>query len=248
MQIDNAGVLLIQRFEGLRLTRYLDSVGVPTIGFGTTEGDLGHPVPFSCTYAQAVDWLKAGLARTYTPPIDEMIRQGVPINQNQYDALASLSYNVGPGVFGWNIGDALRAHDFVAASADFLHYDLAGGHVLEGLVVRREAERALFDTPVKAEKPPAPADPHHYRWLDDTVRDFGRGRHGSERGLVEEYDRRRPHPRRHVLRLEVLRDDMHYLADRLDTVMREHPRDNGPERREWRRGQLAGRAADRRYV
>ena len=37
-------VEIIKQFEGLRLEAYLDSVGVPTIGWGTTHYEEGSPV------------------------------------------------------------------------------------------------------------------------------------------------------------------------------------------------------------
>lgn len=249
MQISSAGILLIERFEGLRLTRYLDSVGVPTIGFGTTAGDLGHPVPATCTVAQAVAWLRDGMARTYAAPINRLIADGLRLNQNEYDALCSLSYNCGPGVIGdvagYTMARDLSRHDLTAAAGDFMHYVFAGGQVLQGLVTRRQSERALFLTPVK---PTAPADPHHYLWLDAEVRDLGHGRHGSERAIVTEYDRERAHWLKFPGRLRTLRDDLGILAGRLETVMHDDPAHNDANRRRWRHDQLAGRAQGRRYV
>lgn len=161
MQISENGILLIQRFEGLRLHRYLDSVGVPTIGFGTTAAALGRPVPATCTLAQAEAWLRNTMQNTYAAPLNKLIANGLEINQNQYDPLCSLSYNEGPGILSntavYSMARDLANHNLSACSADFMHYTTAGGRVLGGLVTRREAERALFDKPVP--KPPPPPNP-----------------------------------------------------------------------------------------
>lgn len=246
MHISTNGILLIKRFEGISLKRYLDSVGVPTIGFGTTEGDLGHPVPEFCTLAQAEDWLRAGMAKTYEPPINAVIAGGVKLNQNQFDALCSLSYNCGPGVISdtavYQMARDLRSGQLAAAADDFLHYEFAGGQRLAGLVTRRTAERVLFLTPW------VDPDPHHYGWMDSTVRDLGHGHTGSERALAQEYDAKRQHPFVHRARLSRLRDDMGILAGRLETVMHDDPAGDVAERRQWRHDQMAGRADGRRYV
>lgn len=239
MHISEKGVELIKRFEGLSLKRYLDSVGVPTIGFGTTERDLGHPVPESCTSAQAEGWLRDGMAKHYEPAINAL---GVPLNQNQFDALCSLVYNCGPGVMSGSIGRDLRAKRYNSAAQDFGLYVMAGGQRLQGLVNRRNAERDLFVTPW------IDPDPHHYLWLDNTRRHLGGKRVGSERGLVEEYDRKRKRWKVFRGRLGVLRDDMGILAGRLETVMHDDPANADADHKPWRHAGLVGRADGRRYV
>jgi len=144
MKTSANGIRLIEQFEGFRANRYRDSVGVLTIGFGTTAADIGT-VPATCTRQQAEKWLKDHLASKYEPAVNGL---RVPLNQNQFDALVSLVYNCGPGAMQWQIGRDLRAHNYKAASADFPRYVYAGGHVIQGLVNRRAAERRLFDTPI----------------------------------------------------------------------------------------------------
>jgi lysozyme len=144
LHISEAGIALIAQFEGYVDHRYLDSVGVPTIGFGTTAAVV-NPVPATCTRPEAEEWLRTSMARQYEPAINAI---GVPLTQNQFDALCSFVYNVGPGGVsaGTGVGRALRARDYRAAADDLLEWDLAGGHPLAGLVRRRQAERQLFLT------------------------------------------------------------------------------------------------------
>ena len=155
MRISQRGLDLIKQFEGYRDKRYLDSVGVPTIGYGTTAAVI-NPVPATCTREQAEAWLRTSIERSYAPPVNAM---GVPLNQNQFDALVSFVYNLGPGSVGTSstMGQRLRARDYKGASNAFGLYVNAGGKPLQGLINRRAAERKLFDTPAVAPPPPGPA-------------------------------------------------------------------------------------------
>lgn len=157
MRTSQAGIDLIKRFEGFRADRYRDPVGIWTIGYGTTEAVV-KPLPMTVTQAQAEDLLRRSLQRQYEPAINNL---GVPLNQQQFDALASFVYNLGPGAVGpgWTMGQRLRARDYRGASAAFMLYVKAGGQTLQGLVNRRRAERDLFDTPVKDASAPAAAQP-----------------------------------------------------------------------------------------
>ena len=82
----------------------------------------------------------------------------MPLNKNQIDALCSFVWNLGPGSMSWDVGRLLRARNYEGAANAMLAYDRAGGQVLPGLVRRRQAERALFLTPVQKPKP-APVKP-----------------------------------------------------------------------------------------
>jgi lysozyme len=149
MQTSPNGIHLIEYFEGFVPHIYRDAVGVATIGYGTTSADF-NPLPTSCTRAQAEGWLISKLHSKYEPAIN---RLGVPLNRNQFDALASLAYNCGPGAMQWQIGIDLRARRYGAAANDFMRYVYAGGRVLGGLVTRRHMEQTLFLKPVVAAPP-----------------------------------------------------------------------------------------------
>ncbi|WP_312069487.1 lysozyme, partial [Acinetobacter sp.] len=69
----------------------------------------------------------------------------VPLSQNQFDALVSLTYNIGSTAFkNSTLLKKLNAKDYAGAADQFLRWNKGGGKVLKGLVRRREAERALF--------------------------------------------------------------------------------------------------------
>ena len=70
----------------------------------------------------------------------------VEIPGNAYSALVSFAYNVR----GWRGSTLLRlvnAGDMAGAAEQFDRWTLSGGRVMRGLVRRRAAERALFETP-----------------------------------------------------------------------------------------------------
>lgn len=72
----------------------------------------------------------------------------VPLNQNQYDALVSLTYNIGNGAFQRStLLRRLNAGDYAGAAEQFGVWARSGGADLPGLVARRAAERRLFDFP-----------------------------------------------------------------------------------------------------
>ena len=72
----------------------------------------------------------------------------IAINQNQFDALVSLCFNIGAGNFrSSTLLRVLNAGNLMAAADQFLVWDKVAGQVSDGLVRRRAAERALFVTP-----------------------------------------------------------------------------------------------------
>lgn len=101
----------------------------------------------SCANAEAINeqaksYFKHDLAK-FEKTVNESVT--VPINQNQFDALVSLTYNIGSGAFkNSTLLKKLNKGDYQGAADQFLVWNKAGGKVMKGLVRRREAERALF--------------------------------------------------------------------------------------------------------
>jgi len=139
MTTSAAGRMFIEQFEGLRLASYQDSIGVWTIGYGHTEG---VSAVMTCTPEQADAWMAEDL-RVAELAVDISVR--VTLNQNQYDALVSFTFNVGSGNFeNSTLLKKLNLSDYIGASAQFPIWDRAGGQALPGLLKRRLAERDLF--------------------------------------------------------------------------------------------------------
>lgn len=97
MKLGARGFKLITDFEKLRLKAYLDQVGIPTIGYGTTRLN-GYPVSLGMEINELVaDALFMGEANSTVDFLNTVIK--VSVNQNQFDALLSLTYNIGKAAF-----------------------------------------------------------------------------------------------------------------------------------------------------
>jgi len=95
-RISNEGLKLVKDFEGLRLKPYLDAVGIPTIGYGTTFYEDGTKVRMGdrpISEKRANNLLEYTLSN-FEKYIDSYVK--VPIDQYQFDALLTFCYNVGP--------------------------------------------------------------------------------------------------------------------------------------------------------
>lgn len=139
MQISQAGIDLIKSFEGCSLVAYQDIGGTWTIGFGHTEGVCEG---MTITMAEAEQFLADDLVQ-YGDYVNDYVT--VPLTQNQFDALVSFTYNLGPGtLYHSDLLSFLNAGQYSRAADAFLEYDHAGGVVVAGLATRREAERKLF--------------------------------------------------------------------------------------------------------
>jgi lysozyme len=145
MTTSQAGVDLIKKWEGFRATMYLDAVGKPTIGYGTLidTADEQYLRTATITPQQAEELLRRDLV-PFERAVNETI--SVPLAQNQFDALVSFVYNLGPGAFrnGSLPGLINGKADPEAISAKWREYSRAGGQVLTGLVRRRRDEIALY--------------------------------------------------------------------------------------------------------
>ena len=148
MQISENGVLLIKQFEGFSPTPYLDSTGIPTIGYGTiiyTNGTRVTMNDFPITEEQATQYLANNIDKK-TANINEMLM--VTVNQNQFDSLASFAYNLGiVALHGSTLLRLVNQGNFDGAAEEFPKWDHAGGHAILGLTRRRAAEQQLFLTP-----------------------------------------------------------------------------------------------------
>ena len=139
MKISQTGIDLIKKFEGCRLNAYLDAVGVPTIGYGSTEGvQMGDTI----TQEEAETLLLKDLER-FEAGVTRLVK--VPIDQNAFDALVSFSFNLGLGALqGSTLLKLVNAGDAPGAAREFAKWKHAGGKILPGLVARRAAESELF--------------------------------------------------------------------------------------------------------
>lgn len=142
--ISENGYSIIREFEGFRSEAYLDTGGVWTIGFGTIKYPNGIRVKKgdTCTREDAEIWLKND-CKWVDSCLDKYVK--IPVNQNQFDALASFVYNIGESQFkSSTLLAKLNASDFSAAAANFDRWVYDNGKKIQGLVNRRAREKALF--------------------------------------------------------------------------------------------------------
>lgn len=149
MKISDNGIRLVKGFEGYHrrlpngdCTTYYCPADVLTIGYGCTEGIKEGDV---WTEAQATDALMRELEK-HEAAVTRLVI--VEINQHQFDALVSFSYNCGSGALAKStLLKRVNAKDFDGAARAFAAWNKGGGRVLPGLVSRRSREAALFQKP-----------------------------------------------------------------------------------------------------
>jgi len=149
MEINDAGLELIKKFEGCRLTAYKCPANVWTIGYGHTGKEVEEDLKI--TQAQADQYLRNDLS-SFESDVEYLIKSiGLNLNENQFSALVCFAFNIGVG--------ALRSstllkeikkdpNNFKAIDFQFNRWVYANGEMLKGLVARRKAESALYQTPV----------------------------------------------------------------------------------------------------
>lgn len=138
MTISQKGIDLIKQFEGCKLTSYQDQNGIWTIGYGHVS--WGHEQQI--TQEQADSYLCYDL-QSAEGAVNRFV--DTLINQNQFDALVSFTYNVGSGSFKYStLLKLLNSGNTSLAANEFLRWDKINEQVSEGLMNRRKAEQALF--------------------------------------------------------------------------------------------------------
>ena len=135
------GIDIIKKFEGCKLKAYLCPAGIPTIGYGHTYG-----VKLDRTITQ--DQANILLEQDYQDAlngVEELIK--VPLSENQIGALASFVFNLGRGkLLGSTLRKKLNQGDYKGAAEEFDKWVFSKGVKLNGLIARRAAEKALFES------------------------------------------------------------------------------------------------------
>jgi lysozyme len=137
MKLNDAGLALIKKSEGLRLEAYQDGAGVWTIGYGST---LGVHQGMAISPGEAERLLIEDLERHDINPLLDC-----PTTDNQFAAMTSLAFNIGLNRFGQST--VLKRHkqaNYPRAADAFLLWKYVAGAPSQGLLNRREAERRLY--------------------------------------------------------------------------------------------------------
>jgi len=157
MNISEAGIQLIKSFEGCHNQPYKCPASLWTIGFGRvlypdqarlkTDERASYPLRSEHNRLWNADEIDALLEADLLLFSDGVLRlcPAAADNQCHLDAMVSFSYNCGLGSLqSSTLRQRYNRADYKGAADEFLKWTKAGGKVLNGLVRRREAERALF--------------------------------------------------------------------------------------------------------
>lgn len=147
MRVSVNGRHLLSQREGNKLKAYKDGGGVWTIGVGhTSMAGEPHVTPgLTITAQQSDEILSRDLAK-----FEDAVRDAVKVSmtQNEFDALVSLTFNIGEGAFEKStLLKKLNAKNKAEAADQFLVWNKDNGKVVAGLTTRRKAERKQFLTP-----------------------------------------------------------------------------------------------------
>jgi lysozyme len=152
MKTDARGIAALQGEEGFVAKPYNDIAQNATIAYGHLlhKGAVNQAdwklYGNGCSMTQAIAWLQHDIAWAEAE-VNKVVT--VQLNQNQFDAMVSFTYNEGDGTLEKSsVLRELNSENFSAAMQVMLEYDYAGGKPSAGLLNRRENEIALFNTPV----------------------------------------------------------------------------------------------------
>lgn len=129
---------MIKGWEGCRLTAYRCPSGVLTIGYGHTGADVTPGKRITQEMAEVL--FETDIKRFASQVAAKLA--GARVNNNQFDALVSLAYNIGIGAFTKSAlyRKLLANPDDPEIRGEFAKWVHGSGRVLPGLVKRRMAE------------------------------------------------------------------------------------------------------------
>ena len=150
MQISQEGVTLIKHYEGCpkdadgNAVAYRCPANKPTIGYGSLKLKDGTPVEDNMTITmEEAEELLAHELKEYEGYIHDLVK--VELNQNQFDALVSWVFNLGPtNLKNSTMLKVLNNGEYDKVPSEMKRWNKAGGKTLQGLIRRREAESLLF--------------------------------------------------------------------------------------------------------
>ncbi len=162
-EISQTAIDLVKSFEGIpdgdpttvNIDPYLDPVSIWTIGWGHALRYGGRFLKGEADRAQMHALYPEGITRNQAEALlhadlidtgrDVLTLLAVPVNNNEFGALASFAFNLGIGnLRNSTLLKLLNTGDRIGAADQFLRWVRADGKILPGLVKRRAAERSLF--------------------------------------------------------------------------------------------------------
>lgn len=143
------GLIELANYEALSTTKYLDSGGVATIGIGMTTSEIKDLNSWAWDKAIATNKAVAMFTvavKKYEDGVKKALK--VKVTQNQFDALVSITYNIGvAGMAGSTFMKRINAGGSVASITQAMQFwDKDNGKTVKGLTIRRKAESSVFAT------------------------------------------------------------------------------------------------------
>ena len=148
MKLNNSGYLLITEFEGFSAKPYLCSAKIPTIGYGSTYYSDNKRVTLldkEITKVQAFEMFKT-IADRFASVVSKLVTS--PLNQNQFNALVSLAYNIGTGNFASStiLKKVNKNHNDLTIVLEFKKWNKVNKKEVAGLTKRRIYEANIYFT------------------------------------------------------------------------------------------------------
>lgn len=137
---------LIKKLESIELNSYQDGGGVWTIGYGSTMWMDGKRVTKGQTVTlEMAEKLLAWELKNKGDVLTGLLGKS-NVNQQQFDALLSFTYNVGVGAVAKStlLKKAIRNANDPTIKDEFLKWVYDNGKRIKGLENRRKQEIALY--------------------------------------------------------------------------------------------------------
>ena len=129
LTVSTAFFAALINFEGFQAKPYKDSVGIPTIGVGTTQYPNGQKVKITdkpISKATAIEYAKSHISKD-----EQRFKASLPnvkLSQTEYDVYLDFAYNF--GLANWNKSSMKRElikGNHISACKALLKYKYAGG-------------------------------------------------------------------------------------------------------------------------
>lgn len=156
LKLSKRGADLMKRYEGFSSAPYIDMVGVSTIGYGNTYYPDRRKVKMTdkhLTEPQAAQLAMDIVNLDFAPAVNKIFKDEIAsgkLNQNMFDALVSLAYNIGVGALSTSnsVTGNIKKGDYKSAANGFLLWNKGRVNgklqAINGLTRRRTEERDLF--------------------------------------------------------------------------------------------------------
>ena len=132
----------------MRLTAYVCIGGKPTLGYGATYYEDGCRVNLGDVITlQRANELLMNILSQFERDVSTLLH-GIPVNQNQFDALVSFAFNLGTESLAQStlLNKVKSNHNDTSIAYEFGRWVRAGGQIINGLVIRRRKEAELYFT------------------------------------------------------------------------------------------------------